>query len=87
MDNAANLRSFFAAPDNSVTRERIFFSRLSFDLKIAAARADYHLHLYEPDVDRDGFDIIVEDEDGVGWYQTRLILDSWVVGNGAKSIC
>lgn len=42
-----NLKKFFRESVNTTTRERIFFSRLSFDLKIAAARAGYHLHLYE----------------------------------------
>jgi hypothetical protein len=74
MDKAENLRAFFADDANSVTRERIFFNRLSFDLKIAAARAGYHLHLYEPDVDRDGFDIVAEDGDSVFWYQTKAVL-------------
>jgi hypothetical protein len=74
---AVNLRAFFAEGVNSVTRERIFFNRLSFDLKIAAARAGYHLHLYEPDVDRDGFDIVVEDQEGfVGWFQLKAVLRS-----------
>lgn len=76
MDKNKNLRSFFAAPVNQTTRERIFFSRLSFDLKIAAARNGYHLHLYEPDVDRDGFDIVVEDEDVSRWFQTKAVLAS-----------
>lgn len=87
LDKAANLRTFFAESANSVTRERIFFNRLSFDLKIAAARAGYHLHLYEPDVDRDGFDIVAEDEDRVGWYQTKAVLSgagtaTWEVSAG-----
>lgn len=76
MDKNKNLRDFFAAPVNQTTRERIFFSRLSFDLKIAAARSGYHLHLYEPDVDRDGFDIVVEDEDVSRWFQTKAVLAS-----------
>ncbi len=76
MDKNQNLRDFFAAPVNQTTRERIFFSRLSFDLKIAAARNGYHLHLYEPDVDRDGFDIVVEDEDTSRWFQTKAVLAS-----------
>jgi len=72
-----NLKKYFKAPRNTVTRERIFFNRLSFDLKIAAAKADFHLHIYEPDVDRDGFDIVTEDEGGnVRWLQTKAVLSS-----------
>jgi hypothetical protein len=76
LTKAENLRNFFADPANQTTRERIFFNRLSFDLKIAAAREGYHLHLYEPDVDRDGFDIVAEDEDTTGWFQTKAVLSS-----------
>lgn len=75
-DSKDNLEAFFKAPVNTTTRERIFFSRLSFDLKIAAARAGYHLHLYEPDVDRDGFDIVLEDEDTTRQVQTKAVLSS-----------
>lgn len=75
-DASKNLRKFFQASVNSTTRERIFFSRLSFDLKIAAARAGYHLHIYEPDVDRDGFDIVVEDADSTRQVQTKAVLSS-----------
>lgn len=77
MTQTENLKKYFKAPRNTVTRERIFFNRLSFDLKIAAAKADFHLHIYEPDVDRDGFDIVTEDEDGhVRWLQTKAVLSS-----------
>lgn len=86
-DQAKNLREFFAQGINSVTRERIFFNRLSFDLKIAAARAGYHLHLYEPDVDRDGFDIVIEDDDnGIGWFQTKAVLRSAATAKWTTSI-
>lgn len=76
MSSADRLKAYFNNPLNLVTRERIFFHRLAFDLKIAAARADYHLNLYVPDVDRDGFDIIVEDEDAIRSYQTKAVLSS-----------
>ncbi len=71
---STNLANFFRAAANTTTRERIFFNRLSFDLTIAAARAGYHLHLYEPDVDRDGFDIVVEDSDSTRQIQTKAVL-------------
>lgn len=82
-----NLANFFRAAANTTTRERIFFNRLSFDLKIAAARAGYHLHLYEPDVDRDGFDIVVEDSNTTRQIQTKAVLsgvgtNSWKITAG-----
>jgi hypothetical protein len=70
------LRKFISASLNQTTRERIFFNRLAFDLKIAAARVGYHMHLYEPDVDRDGFDIIVEDGETTRYLQLKAVLSS-----------
>lgn len=70
------LREFISKSLNQTTRERIFFNRLSFDLKIAAARVGYHMHLYEPDVDRDGFDIIVEDGETTRYLQLKAVLAS-----------
>ena len=60
-----------------MTRERIFFNRMSFDLKIASASPATTCTCYEPDVDRDGFDIVVEDqENGIGWFQIKAVLRS-----------
>lgn len=70
------LREFISNSLNQTTRERIFFNRLAFDLKIAAARVGYHMHLYEPDVDRDGFDIIVEDGETTRYLQLKAVLAS-----------
>jgi hypothetical protein len=44
---------FINNPDNSRTRERIYFHKLAFDLDVAAARKDYHLQMFEPEVDRE----------------------------------
>jgi hypothetical protein len=56
-------RSFLEAKVNSVSRERIFHNKLFFDLKLAAARAGYHLSVFEPEVDRDAFDVFLDDGD------------------------
>lgn len=72
----SQLEEFFVNAEDQTSRERIFFHRLSFDLKISAAKAGYHLHIYEPDVDRDGFDIIVGDEDTSRRIQTKAVLSS-----------
>lgn len=56
------LHDFFKDPKNSVVRERIFTHRLLSDLKVAAAMSGYHLQTYEPDVDRDGHDVVLEDD-------------------------
>lgn len=68
------MKDFLNQPHNSVTRERIFFNRLCFDLKIAAARRGYPLTLFEPEVDRDGFDLIIDDADNNRHFQLKTVL-------------
>lgn len=70
------LRKFLKESSNSVSRERLFFHRLYFDLKIAAARAGYALSLFEPDVDRQGFDIVLGGWDHDRRFQLKTVLKS-----------
>lgn len=69
-----HLKDFFNKPNNSVTRERIFFNRLCYDIKIAAARIGVPLTIFEPEVDRDGFDIIIDDADNNRHFQLKTIV-------------
>lgn len=65
------LQAFLKAKVNSVSRERIFHNKLFFDLKLAAARARYHLSIFEPEVDRDAFDIFLDDGDNERRIQVK----------------
>jgi len=58
----SSLSEFMLEFSNSVSRERLFTQRLLFDLKVAAAIANYPLQTYQAEVDRDGHDIVLEDE-------------------------
>jgi hypothetical protein len=51
----------------SQQRERIFFHKLAYDLKVSAINSGQNLHFYEVEVDDAGYDIIVDD----GFYNTR----------------
>lgn len=55
------LSEFYRNPENTVTREHMFTSRLQFELLEAAGRRGVALRAYIPTVDRDGFDIIFDD--------------------------
>lgn len=73
-----------AAGENTVTRERMFFNRLYYDLKLAAARCGYPLMIFEPEVDRDSYDIVVDDGDQERRFQLKTVLhdagtSSWKV--------
>lgn len=70
---ASKLSEFLRASDMSVPRERIFTCRLLSDLKLAAAVAGYHLQHYEPDVDRDGHDVMLEDDDRITSQQLKVV--------------
>ncbi|MEA3000598.1 MAG: hypothetical protein QOK17_2431 [Sphingomonadales bacterium] len=71
-----DLISFLNNPVNSVTRERLFYNRLYYDLKLAAAHSGYPLTLYEPEVDRDGFDVVLDDGDATRFVQLKTVLAS-----------
>jgi len=70
----AELETFLFAAENSKTKESLLNYRLFYDLKLAAAHRGYDLSLYTPDVDRDGFDIIIDDRDISRKIQLKTVL-------------
>lgn len=54
---------FLDEPENSVTRERIFLAKFEFDIRLAAARAGVPISLGIADVDRHGYDVILQNHD------------------------
>lgn len=69
--NRSQLQKFLNAPINTTTRERIFFNKLYFDVKLAAARRGYALTVFEPEVDRDGFDVVFDDANSLRQLQLK----------------
>lgn len=70
-----NLKKFLG-PENSTVREALLQHRLIYDLKMAAALRNYDLRIYEPDIDRDGYDLILDDGDDIGRFQVKSIFES-----------
>ena len=68
------LEIFLFKEENSRTKESLVNHRLFYDLKLAAALRGYDLSLYTPDVDRDGFDIILDDQDILRKIQLKTVL-------------
>ena len=68
------LKKYLSEKKNSHARESIFMSRLSYDLKLAAAQRDYYLKTYFEDVDHDGFDIILDDDDSIIKLQVKTVM-------------
>lgn len=63
LDHDANLHA----------REELLNYRLLFDIKLAAAKYEYHLLTYYSDVDHDGFDIIFDDRHTVRKVQLKTV--------------
>ncbi len=68
------LENYLLAPKNSHARESILNNRLFYDLKLAAAERGYFLNLYLPEVDKDGFDIILDDQDSLIKLQLKTVM-------------
>lgn len=66
----------FLGCKNSTVREAILKHRLIYDLKIAAALREYDLRVFEPDIDRDGYDLILDDGDDIRKLQVKSVFES-----------
>ncbi len=55
-------------------REEMLMHRLLDDVKLAAARREYHLITYRSDVDHDGFDVIFDDRQMLRKFQVKTVL-------------
>jgi hypothetical protein len=71
-----SLSNFLKSSINTTTRENIFFNKLYFDLKLAAAKRDYPLQVFIPEVDRFGFDVILDDGDVERRFQLKSFAKS-----------
>lgn len=69
-----HLHGFLSDHYNTRTRESLTNFRIFYDLKLAAAMRGYDLSLYIPDVDRDGFDLILDDLDVTIKIQLKSVL-------------
>jgi hypothetical protein len=66
----------FLNDKNSRLREAILNYRLFYDLKLAAAFKGYNLNIFIPDVDREGYDIIIDNECVIRKLQLKTVLKS-----------
>lgn len=67
------LATFLRDEYNNVSRERMYFHKLAFDLQLAAASRNYPLQVFEPEVDRDGFDVVLNDGDNERHIQCKTV--------------
>lgn len=79
-----HLEAWLAAKPDTVSREKALSSRLISDLILAAGARGYGLGVYEPLVDRDGFDLIVDDADRMAPVQIKSRIKSGATTWGIK---
>lgn len=56
------LDEYLKADSNTVFREKLVNYRLFYEIKLASARIQSDIRIYSPEVDRDGFDMILESD-------------------------
>lgn len=62
-DDLTSLEEYLYESGNSHAKESLINNRLFYDLKLAAARRGYFLNIYHPEIDHEGFDVILDDGD------------------------
>lgn len=85
--NLEDFKAFLDSPRNSRTRELIFTHRLIHDIQVAAAMNRYHFSVYQPEVDRDKYDLILDNQEVSRKIQVKSVLSSsgttqWSIGKG-----
>jgi hypothetical protein len=68
------LIDFLKAERNSVTREALLRHKFIFDVGLAAARRGYALQVFLGEVDREGFDVVVDDGDNTRKVQLKSVM-------------
>lgn len=84
MCKKTQLEKYLFDPNNSHAKESLINNKLIFDLKLAAAQREYFLNVYTPEVDKDGFDIILDDQDSLTKFQLKTVMaktttNSWTI--------
>lgn len=74
MSEKTRLENYLFSPQNSHAKESLINNKLIFDLKLAAARHEYFLNVYTPEVDKDGFDIIFDDQNKLAKVQLKTVM-------------
>lgn len=74
MNEKTKLEKYLFAPKNSHAKESLINNKLFFDLKLAAAERGYFLNVYTPEVDKDGFDVIFDDQDLLAKVQLKTVM-------------
>lgn len=56
---------------NSVVREKLINYKVFFEIKLAAARKQADINIYIPEIDKDGYDLVLDDGDIIKPFQLK----------------
>lgn len=78
-DNLMSIANFLKLRENDTSRERMYYHWLVHKLRLEAAKTGingYYLEVFEPEVDRSGFDLVLNDGTWERHIQLKTVLSS-----------
>lgn len=69
-----NVKSFLLRERNSVIREKLINYNFFYEIKLAGARINNDIQISFPEIDKDGYDIVLDDGERMRVFQLKTIL-------------
>lgn len=66
-----NLDDYLKGHSNSVFREKLTNYRFFYEVKLAAARNESDIRIFIPEIDKDGYDVVLDDGDKIKPFQLK----------------
>lgn len=70
------LDQYLKLDKNSVFKEKLVNYRFFYEVKLASARIQNDIHIYIPEIDKDGYDVVLDDGDNIMPFQLKVTNDS-----------
>ena len=71
-----SLDQYLKLDKNSVFKEKLVNYRFFYEVKLASARIQNDIHIYIPEIDKDGYDVVLDDGDNIMPFQLKVTNDS-----------
>jgi hypothetical protein len=71
-----SLLTFLQDPRNSQVRESLINNHFYYNIKLAGAKGEVDLQLFRPEVDKEGYDLIINDGDKISMLQLKTKCES-----------
>lgn len=71
-----NLDDYLKLSKNSVFKEKLVNYKFFFEVKLASARQQNDIRIYVPEIDKDGYDVVLDDGDNIKPFQLKATNNS-----------